>query len=608
MAEWSFVVGPWNGGAQYELPRARARKLTANLAEPSTATFQISGRDPRADEIEELITDLHILRRPRPGVPAQRLYRGRVGPTQDSIDADKHTISVPTADYREVLNRRILWSNSLLSWMNTDQNQIAAGLIWTTQNSPGSALNMTVTPAFSGIIRDRAYEPGDSVGQRIQELSEVIDGFDWDVLSPTDTELKLTIWHPERGANRGVVLELGGLAAEVTRNVPTDAYASAVRVTGQQPENEAGYAPTPVEIDPGDLSTNPPGRWDKVVGTSITTQDALDDRADWLLDQAQIIRPSYTVRLRAGGWRGPDHIWLGDTCRLVVMSRPRLQVDALLRVQTVDIDIGDDGQEDIVLTLAWPKPSFSRRQNNVEDRLLGLEKRSGRVIYGAVPGSSVEGNDPRVVADQAAGTASIRTLGSGAQQAAPGSLVGTVSGIGSSLAATDNVVANLRTRVFGAPGRSHAPVCILTATGDRSLPDSTNVWQDTQWAVTLDTDSIWHGGTVGGGGGYMQVPVNGFYRILFRPLVGGVGNSHYAAKVVGNSTSITTNSIASDRTFVVSGAAEPDVLHAESNQWLAAGDSLRFSLWQGGAGATGTCFGGWWGGIRTYALLQWICP
>lgn len=42
------------------------------------------------------------------------------------------------------------------------------------------------------------------------------------------------------------------------------------------------------------------------------------------------------------------------------------------------------------------------------------------VSYGSAAGTSVQGNDARVTADQAAGTASIRTLGTGAQQAKAG--------------------------------------------------------------------------------------------------------------------------------------------------------------------------------------------
>lgn len=50
--------------------------------------------------------------------------------------------------------------------------------------------------------------------------------------------------------------------------------------------------------------------------------------------------------------------------------------------------------------------------------------RSFAVAYGSTAGTSVQGNDARVTADQAPGTASIRTLGTGSQQAAPGNHTG----------------------------------------------------------------------------------------------------------------------------------------------------------------------------------------
>lgn len=375
-ASWTFVVGPWNGGAQHELAGARARKCSFHLTEPSTASFTLSGRHPLAGRITELVTDLHVLRRPAPGTPAQRLYRGRVGTTKDSLDADGHTVDVATADYRSVLARRILWSGSARSWTNTDQADIVAGLLAAAQVTFGGNLGITVAGTATGVRRDRNYEPGDSIGERIQQLSEVIDGFDWDVPPAPSGALVLTLWYPQRGADRGVVLEYGGLAASITRDVDPSEYANAVRVTGTSPEG-GGDEPTPVEtrVPNADMLTRPEGRWEKTFGESITTQANLVERAAWRLDQAQVVRPSYTVKLKRGAWRGPDHIWLGDTCRLVIMSRPRLAVDTRLRVQTVDIGIDEDGGEDVTLTLGAPKPSFARRAAATEKRLADLERR-----------------------------------------------------------------------------------------------------------------------------------------------------------------------------------------------------------------------------------------
>ena len=51
------------------------------------------------------------------------------------------------------------------------------------------------------------------------------------------------------------------------------------------------------------------------------------------------------------------------------------------------------------------------------------------VDYGSAAGTAVQGNDARVTADQAAATASIRTLGTGAQQAAAGNHNHTIDGL-----------------------------------------------------------------------------------------------------------------------------------------------------------------------------------
>jgi len=230
---------------------------------------------------------------------------------------------------------------------------------------------------LTGITRDRTYEAGDSVGERIQELSEVQDGFDWDLLPLSASSLSFRTWFPQRGRSGGVVLILGGLAAAVSRELnPTD-YANAIRYTGAAGD-DVTPGPTAVEREAGYLEipgTYPEGRWDAVFGDdSLTTQSALDDRAAWQLAQSQVVRPTYTVRLHRGAWEGPDHIWLGDTVRLIIPSG-RLDVDTSARVYEVEIDIDEDGGETVTLTLGGPRPDFRRWPAKTDRRLKNLERR-----------------------------------------------------------------------------------------------------------------------------------------------------------------------------------------------------------------------------------------
>lgn len=60
------------------------------------------------------------------------------------------------------------------------------------------------------------------------------------------------------------------------------------------------------------------GTW-VVVGASAGVEDegvvgvgldeaGLEERAEWQIDQVQIVQPSYLVTLRDGAWQGPDHM------------------------------------------------------------------------------------------------------------------------------------------------------------------------------------------------------------------------------------------------------------------------------------------------------------
>lgn len=176
-------------------------------------------------------------------------------------------------------------------------------------------------------------------------------------------------------------------------------------------------------------------------------------------------------------------------------------------------------------------------------------------------------------------------------------------------AATKQYVDALRTQLFGGATRTQAPVCALYSNENRELPATTDVFQDAQWAISGDTDSIWHPGLVGSGAGYMEVPVAGRYLIMFRALVGGIAGIHYGAKILLNGTSVADHSIASDIVFGNVGASEPYYLQAEArDRVFAAGDLIRFGLWRGSGGGTATCYGSWFTGIRTHAVLQWIGP
>lgn len=370
---WQFVVGPAAGGHELALTEAHSRRVTFRLTDSTEMAFQLDDRHPQAEAIDELATDLHILWTPRDGGPTRIMQRGRIGPTTEAGTDRAQTIDVIALDYRAVLARRTLYTGDTLTYAATDQAEIAWGLISSTQARAGGNLGIAkdwtgTTP--TGVNRDRTYEASDAIGARVQELSEVIDGFDWAIESDSASELKLRIWYPQRGTDRGVILEAGGLVSAWKRDVDPSGYANALRYTGS-----AEAVLTAQELEAADLAGRAEGRWDAVFGDdSLLTQSSLNDRATWQLARSQVLQPVYSLTLRQGAWDGPDHIWLGDPVRLIIRRGARL-TDTVLRVYEMAFTLGESGEESLVITVGGPRPNFRKRASLIEQRLKALERR-----------------------------------------------------------------------------------------------------------------------------------------------------------------------------------------------------------------------------------------
>ncbi len=370
-SRWQILAGPAGGGYETELTAAQQRKLTLRLKSPSELGFSMNARLDQAEAIEELTTDAHVLWTSPAGL-TYRMFRGRFGATGDTLDADSHTMTASALDYRALLLRRRLYSDSTLTWTATDEAEIALGLITQTQARTGGNLGITkawtgTTP--TGISLDQTHAAGDSIGERIQQLSETLDGFDWEITPTSPTALELNVWHPQRGTDRGVILEYGGMVTGVRREVNPSDYGNAGRFTGAD-------GLTAQELAVSDIADRAEGRWDIVHGdTQLLTQQQLNDCAAWQLDQNQTILPSYSVVLERGAWQGPEHIWLGDPVRLIIRSG-RLRVDTVIRVFELGFTIDADGNDLVEVTLGRPKPDYRTDVPTESDRRIrNLERR-----------------------------------------------------------------------------------------------------------------------------------------------------------------------------------------------------------------------------------------
>jgi hypothetical protein len=362
MPRWQLLAGPASTGPQIELTAATTRKITVRLGQPCDVAFTINGRHDQAAELAEFVTDIWAYR------DRQLLHRGRVGTTGDDVNADSHNTTVNAPDYRALLDRRHLYDSDKLSYVQEDQASIAWQLIQATQGKTAGNLGITRgSGQTTGFLRDRLYTAGMSIAEAIGQLADIEGGFDWEI----DPQLRLNIFNPQRGRDTDEVLEFGGAVASFSRAALPAEYGNAVRAI-------AGTDPRAPEVrEAADLATRPEGRVEIERGfPDILEQSTLAARADYLLADAQVLRPSYTLTLAPGRYPGPQSLWVGDTC-IVAIRSGRLNEHSRQRVMEIAFEPGESGEETVRVTVGRPTPAglFGQRLRSTDQRLSVLERR-----------------------------------------------------------------------------------------------------------------------------------------------------------------------------------------------------------------------------------------
>lgn len=387
--ERPYTAAPWEETLIAELTDARSRQLTQELNKAAQLTFTMDGRAPAAALIQELAHEVIAW---RDAVP---YFRGIVGQAEDELTEQSHVTVFTCHDYVAMLARRYL--TAPLDYENVAQDDIVAGLVGVasgmhtssgTSLAPGSWLPLTVTPvnqdgtpraAGTSPVRVRQYAGQSVIGDLVDQLAHVINGFDYDARPAwadagggTTTD-HLRVFYPYQGIDRtgpgDVVLEYGGALAALTRSVTSADYGNYVRVIG----NNASSDPLAPQLyaedwnaDANNVGQVPVGLWQNIdSGADVTDVTTLAQQAAGDLNLSGVLIPSYSATLREGTYR--EGIFnMGDSVPLVVKSG-RLDVSgSLVRIIGLVFDITDDGAENVGLTLGRPL-------NTLVDMMRGTE-------------------------------------------------------------------------------------------------------------------------------------------------------------------------------------------------------------------------------------------
>lgn len=389
-ARWRVTVHQRNFGTTAylrntgigELTDARSRRLEQVLNGPAQFTCSIAGDSPGVGAVTELTTELAAWRWNDAGADWDLMFRGILAQSQDTISENGvHTVNLTAHDSLSMLNRRYITPPAGVTYTQQDQDTIAADLLaraltGTTSSGvsmvPGARLQLaakrcdpdgrTRTP-LSGRLRDRTYAASKSIGEALTELGAVQDGFDLDVQAAGDSDGTdwLRIFYPAQGVDRpDCPLVYGATVLKVERSVnsaatSTGGYANYWRVVGASTSDTT--PPMYAEAwnpDSNDVTRVAVGLWQGTDNASdVSIQSTLNQKAAGDLEQTGLLVPSYTLGLTPGWWT-PGNPAMGDTVPLVI-EKGRLNVDSAVRVLGINYAIGDDGQEDIEVTVGRPR-------------------------------------------------------------------------------------------------------------------------------------------------------------------------------------------------------------------------------------------------------------
>lgn len=393
LPRWKFELYPRRFGgnvgraALTDIPMARSRRLTRQLNGPTQLSFSLDGHHRVAALMRELEQDVEAHRYNSATGSFEPMFNGCITSSQDVLSEQRHTVNVNCWDYITVLRRRFYTRWPPLNYANQPQNTIVNNLLAEAQAPTTSTglplgnaghLGLTAqhlnTSGQAQPSRDRVYPPGTNLGEAIENLAEVVNGFDYDMAPSTVWSGMLRTFFPYKGVDRpNFPLVYGATVSSVSRSINASEYTNYARVIGQSEEGQPQRYGEAWNANIN-LATSGAGLWmesDSASDVNITA--TLVEKAQGIIGRKGILQPAYSLGLRPGAWY-PGAFEVGDACPLRIQSG-RLNVNTWVRILGITWVIGDEGQEDVEVDVGRPVQGFVNLLRYNDRRVAALERR-----------------------------------------------------------------------------------------------------------------------------------------------------------------------------------------------------------------------------------------
>lgn len=349
------------GNVIAQVPTAKNRRLTLSTEEGDTFSFSVSGKNPVAKFLRDMITDVNVY------CDNIKIFRGRIVQTTDQVDGTADTVNVSCVDYKTLLKRRYFYVPNK-GTVDTEEHAWQA-INYTQTRATDTGLGITRGEnQATNHIRTATWEVGGSVRDFIDGLAKTAsaedarDYFEWHI----DPELVFRCNVPGRGREVPVfTADYGGTVLSFDTGFDPNSYANIFRVQG------GGSVLTW-------LTTQDYGRWpgsafeEFINDSTISSINQSDAAAFWAMThhgQLDKLR-TYNLEISSARWGGPSQLWIGDFVYLDLKSG-RVNVNTSdFRVLNMHLEIDDAGMEHIAIEVGFTPTATYRDFNRMSSFML----------------------------------------------------------------------------------------------------------------------------------------------------------------------------------------------------------------------------------------------
>lgn len=246
----------------------------------------------------------------------------------------------PTVDFRGMsldgYMTQAVEIQSDLSYAAVDQVDIGRQLIQHMQSDPRADLGLLVAPGTSGVVRDRTYKAAEkgTYGQRLSELAEVNDGFEYRIDTRIVGGVRLREWvwgYPKLGESSTThdFAEPGDIL-DWSEDVDASRGGTRWRARGDSVTTELTSESAPLTSATVEATDHLAAGWPRIDRTvdypGVTVQSTLDNYATWWAATAPgaVRIHTATVRLDDDPTLTPHNLGDYAAIRLVNRRYPRV--------------------------------------------------------------------------------------------------------------------------------------------------------------------------------------------------------------------------------------------------------------------------------------------